>query len=87
MWMQLGAKFCAEPAVSGQSFCTLLSHGTKEKLIVEYPAWFVMVPGKGRGGVAALANKLIKMEEAPEEGRQVLMTEAKTASAWSDLFE
>jgi hypothetical protein len=80
-------KFCAEPVVAGQPFCTLLSHGTKEKLIVEYPAWFVMVPGKGRGGVAALAGKSIKVEEVPEEGRHVLRSEAKPASAWSDLFE
>jgi hypothetical protein len=75
------AKFCTKPIVPGQSFCTLLSHGSKDKLIVDFPAWFVMVPGKGRGGVAALTDKSIKDNEVPEEGRQVLKTEAKPASA------
>jgi hypothetical protein len=81
------AKFCAEPVVAGQSFCTLLlSHGTKEKL-GDYSAWFVMVPGKRRGGVATLAGKCIKVEEVPEEGRHVLQSEAKPVNALSELFE
>jgi hypothetical protein len=81
-------KFCAEP-VMGDAPCWRKSHLGKPKVSnLAIPAWYLLVKGKGRGGIMGLCDRYIREDSVTDPiVRKTLDEERRLTPAWSTLIE